>query len=146
MRGERVLILRTLGTAGRRPVRPQELCRGLGWEDDAQVPNHGMEEGEPEEPRGEGKLEEPREEEEARIAKTRRTPKEPSREGRRVHRLTRLPYRNWCEVCVEARGRNTPHLNKQALELHHPHVYLDYCFPREEEGGDSVVAIVTYEG
>ena len=49
-------------------------------------------------------------EEEARVARTRRTPKEPSYEERRVHRLTHLPYRNWCEVCVEARGRNAAHL------------------------------------
>ena len=124
----------TLGTAGRRPVRPQELHA---------VPRSGNEEGKPEEPREEGKPEEPlEEEEEARIARTRRKPKEPSLEERRAHRLTHLPYRNWCEVCVEARGRNTPHLSKQPRELHHPHVHLDYCFPREEEGGDSVVAIV----
>ena len=114
-------------------------------EDDAQVFNHGMEEGKPEEPREEGKPKEPleeEEEEEARIARTRRKPKEPSLEERRVHRLTRLPYRNWCEVCFEARGRNTQHLKRQPRELHHPHVHLDYCFPRDEEGGDSVVAIV----
>ena len=53
-------------------------------EEDSQVFNHGMEEGKPEEP-----LEE---EEEARIARTRRKPKEPSLEERRVHRLTHLPY------------------------------------------------------
>ena len=57
-------------------------------EDDAQVFNHGMEEGKPEEPREEGKPKEPleeEEEEEAIIARTRRKPKEPSLEERRVH-------------------------------------------------------------
>ena len=122
----------TLGTAGRRPVRSQELHA---------VPRSGNEEGKLEDSREEGKLEEPLEEEAARMAKTRRTPKEPSLEERIAHRLTHLPYRNWCEVCVEARGRNTPHLSKQPRELHHPHVHLDYCFPREEKGGDSVVAV-----
>ena len=60
----------TLGAAGRRPVRPQELHA---------VPRSGNEEGKPEEPREEGKPEEPlEEEEEARIARTRRKPKEPN--------------------------------------------------------------------
>ena len=36
-------------------------------------------------------------------------PRQPSEEERRTHNLTHLPYRNWCEHCVKARGREADH-------------------------------------
>ena len=36
-------------------------------------------------------------------------PKQPTDEERRVHNLTHLPYRSWCEHCVKGRGREADH-------------------------------------
>ena len=36
-------------------------------------------------------------------------PRQLSEEERRIHNLTHLPYRNWCEHCVKGRGREADH-------------------------------------
>ena len=44
--------------------------------------------------------------EEGRMWKTRRKAREPTDEERRIHRLTHIPFRIWCEDCVAGRGRS----------------------------------------
>ena len=40
-------------------------------------------------------------------------PKEPTEEEKRIHDLTRLPYRSWCKHCVRGRGTNAPHKRQE---------------------------------
>ena len=61
----------------------------------------------------------------ARPAKGLKTPGEPSLAERRLHELIHLPYRDWCPLCVRAKGRHgssTKQIDGQ------PVVQLDYCF------------------
>ncbi len=44
------------------------------------------------------------------------------------HRLTHLPYRNWCSHCVLGKGRTAPHYKRASREDSLPEVHFDYCF------------------
>ena len=51
--------------------------------------------------------------EDVRPMKAESTPKTPSPDEYRVHRLTHLPYGSWCPHCLRAKKRNPPHEEKQ---------------------------------
>ena len=42
-----------------------------------------------------------------------RDPACPSHEERERHNATHLPYRSWCPVCVQARGKEDSHKNNK---------------------------------
>ena len=68
-------------------------------------------------------------EEEAANVRTRKTPKEPSEEERRQHRITHLPYKSWCTACVIGRGLAAQHrLVKDKEEQAEPVVQFDYGY------------------
>ena len=61
-------------------------------------------------------------------------PKLPSEEERKMHWLQgHYPYRNWCEVCVKAMGREMGH-RPEDKERVVPEYSFDYCFPGDELG------------
>ena len=67
----------------------------------------------------------------------------PSEEEQRRHRITHLPYRSWCPICVAGSANDDPHKTrkpkvKEALEVQE--VHWDYCFPRDL--GDWIVVLV----
>ena len=45
-----------------------------------------------------------------------------------------MPYRNWCDVCVKARGREMEHAKDKGGERKLPEYHFDYCFPGDEMG------------
>ena len=61
-------------------------------------------------------------------------PKEPTKKEREAHEATHLPYQPWCQVCVQAKGKDSPH-----KKVHHvdedrlPLVCLDYFFLKTEK-------------
>ena len=60
----------------------------------------------------------------------------PSRAEREAHEATHLPFRSWCEVCVQGRLDNPPHrrLAAEVKEEHRlPEVHLDYAFLRRSD-------------
>ena len=62
-------------------------------------------------------------------------PKLPTREAVNTHWLMgHVEYRNWCEVCVKARGKEWDHtkIGEKARAL--PEYSFDYCFPGDEMG------------
>ena len=65
-------------------------------------------------------------------------PQAPSAEEQRAHELTHVPFAPWCETCVTARGRATPHPTAVAVpEERTPNpIVWDYAFFNED--GDSV--------
>ena len=80
---------------------------------------------------------------EARTVRTRTAPRPPSAEEVRQHSVTHLPFRNWCPHCVAARGRNFPHSRiREESQCEYPVVHFDYCFPRNEVGGETVPVLV----
>ena len=61
----------------------------------------------------------------ARLEKGLKTPGEPSISERRQHELTHLPYRDWCPLCVKAKGR---HGAAKKIVDRQPVIQIDYCF------------------
>ena len=62
-------------------------------------------------------------------------PKLPSAEEIDKHDVMgHLPFRDWCSVCVKARGRESDHRVATGRERNLPEYSLDYCFPGDELG------------
>ena len=53
-------------------------------------------------------------------------PRLPSQQEVDIHYLTYLPYRNWCPVCIKAKGKENPHLKQYGKIKVLPVVSLDY--------------------
>ena len=62
---------------------------------------------------------------EARPATTLQSPTTPSPQEVGQRNLTHMPYRSWCPVCVQSKGRSGQHRRHQHQ---HSTIQLDYCF------------------
>jgi len=51
----------------------------------------------------------------------------PSDKEREEHGRYHIPYRSWCEVCVQAKKKNTPHYNVKEKRTY-PVISIDYMF------------------
>ena len=128
----------------RRAVRPKWIC-GMGesgvehekdeWEDYARrliASRKSRAEGAEKEEKEEGEEEylgiESSEEEQGQMkTKHMHDPKLPSEAEVRQHRLTHMPYRNWCPHCVRGRGKEMDHKKKRECEEDGvPEHHLDY--------------------
>jgi hypothetical protein len=59
----------------------------------------------------------------------------PSRdEVDRHYLMGHLPYRNWCPICIKAKGRDLDHKQDSGKERRVPEYSWDYCFPGDEFG------------
>ena len=75
--------------------------------------------------------------------RTRRSTVLPTKAERELHEVTHLPFRNWCQVCMAARGVATAHKSRRMDGEHEiPILSLDYAFLKNEAGGDSLTVIV----
>ena len=61
-------------------------------------------------------------------------PRKPSTEEVKEHNLTHLPYRNWCSICVQAKGKDLDHRKAVGNEREVSEYCFDYCFPGDELG------------
>ena len=52
-----------------------------------------------------------------------------------------VPFRNWCETCVRARGREMDHTKLKGSERRLPEYSFDYCFPGDEFGFKWIVLV-----
>ena len=55
--------------------------------------------------------------EEVNPTKIIRNPLNPSDEERRRHNVNHCPYRSWCNICVEGRGKEDPHYTNTSKEI-----------------------------
>ena len=55
-------------------------------------------------------------------------PKMPSKEEVEPHYLTYLPFRNWCQYCIQGKGKVAPHFKQKQREDGLMEVRFDYCF------------------
>ena len=94
-------------------------------------------------------------EEEAQPLTSAKTPQMPTLSQLREHRETHIPYRCWCEECVEGFGKEAPHLKKNQGKRTIPLISCDYLFVtsrgtflRKEytpiEGEESLKVLVVY--
>ena len=61
-------------------------------------------------------------------------PGKPRKQEVEDHNRTHIPYRNWCPVCVKARGKDTDHRAEVGKERDLSEYSFDYCFPGDEFG------------
>ena len=74
--------------------------------------------------------------EDAVVPRPAASPCTPSRAEHEAHEATHLPFRSWCEVCVQGRLDNPPHRRLAAEvkeERRLPEVHLDYAFLRRAD-------------
>ena len=60
-----------------------------------------------------------------------RVPYSPSKEERRIHRITHWPFRSWCPACVMGKSRESPHKFKTKANgepVVSPGISFDYMF------------------
>ena len=55
------------------------------------------------------------EESDVKLPRETRMPTEANPAEKRLYALTHLPHRDWCEVCVKARGKDTAHQQKEDI-------------------------------
>ena len=65
---------------------------------------------------------------EAQPAQTLRSPILPSQQEQHAHSLTHQPYRSWCRVCQQAKGRGGQHHRQHQQEENISIIQLDYMF------------------
>ena len=72
---------------------------------------------------------------EARVPKTLFNPLLPSKREVEEHNLTHLPYRNWCPVCVAAKGKEQghPRVERGGPDEDMPEVGMDYDYYGDAE-------------
>ena len=62
-------------------------------------------------------------------------PKLPSEKEVEEHYVRgHFPYRNWCHICVRAKGKDMGHQKEGGKERKVPEYHFDYCFPGDELG------------
>ena len=62
-------------------------------------------------------------------------PKLPSEKEVEEHYVRgHFPYRNWCHICVRAKGEDMGHQKEGGKERNVPEYHFDYCFPGDELG------------
>ena len=96
---------------------------------------------------GQTDKDEDQEGEEEVIIKVVKDPGLPTEEERERHNMTHNPYRSWCPVCNEARGKEDPHKKKknkkQGEDDEVPEVGMDYkSFGQEEKEDDKATLII----
>ena len=81
--------------------------------------------------------------EETRGLRRRKAASRPTAEEVRAHKATHLPFRDWGKECVAGRAKDWPHHPRESgEELSVPAVHFDYCFPRNEAGGEFQAVLV----
>jgi hypothetical protein len=80
-----------------------------------------------------------------------KAPKAPSEHERILHEAQgHCEYEPWCEFCISARGRETPHRRQQPRVSEIPVICADYCYmtaggktaPEECEGGITILNVI----
>ena len=61
-------------------------------------------------------------------------PRRPSSKEVEKRRRTRVPYRNWCDICVRVKGKDWGHRKEVGKERGLSEYSFDYCFPGDEFG------------
>jgi len=80
--------------------------------------------------------------EEARAARPSRDPGAPTQAMRDAHASTHLPFRSWCDECVQGRRDAPPHCRQKRSAGEIPEVAFDYAFIRRDDETDVVTVLI----
>ena len=61
-------------------------------------------------------------------------PRRPTEREVEEHNRHHLPYRNWCRICVQGKGKDTDHRKSTQEERGLSEYSFEYCFPGDELG------------
>eukprot|EP00971_Amphidinium_carterae_P041272 810416-Amphidinium_carterae.1 len=64
----------------------------------------------------------------ANIPKQLRQPPQPTKQEQEQHRITHMPYKSWCPICVKAKGQSVHHRRGALKE--ESFIQLDYAYTR----------------
>ena len=82
-------------------------------------------------------------EEEARIPKVMKDPRQPTIKEVEQHNLTHIPFRDWCPSCIQGGAPNRSHTKQKDQEYSIPHITCDYCFMGDKDDEETLVIQVT---
>jgi hypothetical protein len=80
--------------------------------------------------------------EEARAARPSRDPGAPTQAQRDAHAATHLPFRSWCDECVQGRRDAPPHCRQKRSAGEIPEVAFDYAFIRRDDEAEVATVLV----
>jgi hypothetical protein len=80
--------------------------------------------------------------EEARAARPARDPGAPTQAERDAHSATHLPFRSWCDECVQGRRDAPPHRRTKRGAGEVPEVAFDYAFVRRDDEEEVATLLV----
>ena len=128
------------GSTNPKPISPNSDSalpfgiEGEGWVDQAGVDQTGTEQDVQEDP-------DQVISEEAIIPNHRKKPTAPTRQEYLDHQLVHMPFRQWCPICVKARGKAHGHRVQKPEEKTKPTVHVDYWIMRDFAGGNHVTVV-----
>ena len=70
-----------------------------------------------------------------------RDPCAPTKAEREAHEATHLPFRVWCEDCVNGRRDNPPHTRVRD-EVEVPEIMFDYGFIRRDDEAETITILM----
>jgi hypothetical protein len=80
--------------------------------------------------------------EEARAARPSRDPGAPTQADRDAHAATHLPFRSWCDACVQGRRDAPPHCRQKRAAGEVPEVAFDYAYARRDDEEEMATLLV----
>jgi hypothetical protein len=111
--------------------------------DEPEHPEQGVLSDEPEHPEQGVLSDEPEHPaEEARAARPARDPGAPTQAQRDAHSATHLPFRSWCDECVQGRRDAPPHFRTKRGPGEVPEVAFDYAYIRRDDEEATVTVLV----
>ena len=79
---------------------------------------------------------------EAHRARGLRQPQQPTPQQIAEHNLTHLPYRNWCPICVQGKGRQDNYKKQQSRQ---PVIQVDFAYIKSQQDPKTIPALTAVD-
>ena len=79
---------------------------------------------------------------EARRARGRPQPTQPTKQEMEEHALTHMPYRSWCPICVKAKGKQDAYKQQQSKQ---PVIQIDFAYLKTSEDEQSLAVLTAVD-
>ena len=79
---------------------------------------------------------------EAHRAKGLRQPEQPAPQQIAEHNLTHLPYRNWCPICVQGKGRQDNYKKQQSRQ---PVIQVDFAYVKSQQDPKTIPVLTAVD-
>ena len=79
---------------------------------------------------------------EARRARGRPQPTQPTKQEMEEHALTHMPYRSWCPICVKAKGKKDAYKQQQSKQ---PVIQIDFAYFKTSEDEQNLAVLTAVD-